>query len=59
MELNLKFKILQQYKIKEALLSLGCQKNQITALENIPLATEHVISFSSEFNFFVFTISQY
>lgn len=34
-ELNLKFKILQQCKIKEALLSLGCQKNQITALENI------------------------
>lgn len=38
-ELNLKFKILQQCKIKEALLSLGCQKNQITVLENI-LATK-------------------
>lgn len=51
-ELNLKFKILQQCKIKEVLWSLGCQKNQITALGNILLATEHVVSFHREFNFF-------
>lgn len=43
-ELNLKFKILQQCKFKEALLSLGCQKNQITALENI-LATKILFPF--------------